>query len=188
MTAAGERRRGDPAGGRSPAAAKQSSDPALGSPVWGGLPLLFAVIGIGISAYLTVVHYAKLPLACPASGSVINCQAVTTSPYSVVGHTGIPITVPGIVWFVVSGAFALAALVEYRSGQPPRPWLPAAHLVWCTLGLASVLYLIYAEAVRLHEFCEWCTGVHLLVILTFLVALVRWQRMAAAPYQPRPER
>jgi uncharacterized membrane protein len=43
------------------------------------------------------------------------------------------------------------------------------------LGLVSVLYFVFAELVKLHELCEWCTGVHILVFLCLLVAIARVQ-------------
>ena len=48
-------------------------------------------------------------------------------------------------------------------------------LIWCLLGLVSVLYFVFAELVKLHELCEWCTGVHILVFLSLLVTIARVQ-------------
>ncbi|HEY7833803.1 MAG TPA: hypothetical protein VIG30_09560, partial [Ktedonobacterales bacterium] len=36
-----------------------------------------------------------------------------------------------------------------------------------------VLYLVYVEFAILHQICEWCTGVHVLTALTFIIVLVR---------------
>jgi uncharacterized membrane protein len=41
--------------------------------------------------------------------------------------------------------------------------------------MLSVLYLVWAELVPLHEICEWCTGVHILVFLSLLVTVTRLQ-------------
>ena len=134
-----------------------------------------AVLGLAISAYLTTVHYANVPLACSTTG-VVDCSAVTTSSYSVIPRTSTPITVPGMAWFVVSAGLALVALLRARSRQEEPHWLRPVHLGWALLGLATVLYLIWVEAVQLHRICEWCTGVHVLVVGTLLVTLWRWQR------------
>ncbi|SRR5579884_2109105 len=166
------------------AASEPAEPPAAAGPVvpvwlpW--LIMVISVVGIGISAYLTVVHYAKLPLACPTNG-IVNCALVTSSPYSVVGTTSIPITVPGIGWFVVSGALAAASLLA-ASGRLRYSQLriAGAHLIWAVLGLLFVLYLLSVEALRLHHYCEWCSGVHVLVLITFILALVQWQRLMAA--------
>lgn len=131
-----------------------------------------AIAGIMVSAYLTVVHYTALPLVCSTTG-VINCAQVTSSGYSVVPGTAVPITIPGMFWFLVSGGLAGVGLARawQRRSEPAR--LRLAQLVWAALGLAVVLYLVYVEIVILHKLCEWCTVVHLLTLLTFLVAINR---------------
>jgi uncharacterized membrane protein len=139
------------------------------------LLLGFGVLGLAISAYLTTVHYANVPLACSTTG-VVDCAAVTTSSYSVVPGTSIPITVPGMAWFLVSGGLALVALLRLRAHLSEPRWLQPVHLGWALAGLATVLYLVWVEAVQLHRLCEWCTGVHVLVAGSLLVALWRWQR------------
>jgi uncharacterized membrane protein len=135
-----------------------------------------AVAGIGILAYLTTVHYANVPLLCPTTG-LINCAQVTSSAYSVVPGTAIPITIPGMLWFVVSGGLAVAALRSLWRGQAEPARLRVAQLVWSALGLLVALYLVYAELVVLRKICEWCTVAHVLIFATLLVALVRWQRL-----------
>jgi uncharacterized membrane protein len=128
----------------------------------------FAALGFAVALYLTTVHYADVAPVCAAVGSAVDCSAVTQSTWSVVPGTALPVTVPGMLWFAVSGGLAVAAL---RGGDSPR--LRRAQLAWCGAGLAGVLYFVYAELVLLHRICEWCTVVHLLVLATFLVALVR---------------
>lgn len=140
---------------------------------------VLAVAGLGISIYLTTVHYTHALLPC-TRGGIVNCTQVTTSVYSVVPGTSVPITVPGMLWFLVSGGLAIAAWrVQTRTGLSPTR-LAVAHAVWGAIGLVTVLYLIYVELVRLHAICEWCTGVHVLILLTFLVALYRLQRLPDA--------
>lgn len=138
----------------------------------------FAIAGTGILAYLTTVHYAGAPLACP-TGAVVNCATVVSSSYSVVPGTAMPVTVPGLVWFMVSGAMALFAMLRTRSGRAEPAWLRPAHAVWALLALVAVLYLVYAE-ISLRALCEWCTAVHLLVVASLLTAIARWQRAPAA--------
>lgn len=145
---------------------------------WRGLTFitLMALVGLGVSIYLTIVHYnSKVTLYC-TSGGVVNCQQVTSSAWSVLPGTSIPVTIPGMLWFVVSGGLALWALVALARGglEPARARL--ALLVWSAGGLAFVLYLVFAEIALVQKLCEWCTVVHLLTLGTFLIALVRWQR------------
>ncbi len=145
--------------------------------MWGGsgrgwelpLLLLISLAGVLIAVYLTVTHVSKVPLVCTIGGPV-NCVSVTHSPYSVIPGTSIPISILGVVWFVVSGALALTGF---------RGW----HLAWAGVGLLVVLYLVFIEIVVLHQICEWCTAVHLLVLATFVIALLRFQR-SLAPQDP----
>ena len=149
--------------------------------------LLMALVGIGIAIYLTAVHYAHVPLVCSTSGA-IDCAPVLTSSYSVVPGTQLPITVPGMLWFVVSGGLAVVSLVRALQDRPEPDRLRLALLLWAAAGLLFVLYLVYAELVQLRHICAWCTGIHLLTLLTFLVALTRWQNgnlVAPAPVRRR---
>lgn len=131
--------------------------------------LLVAGFGLAIALYLTIAHYAHAPLACVTTGP-IDCGAVTSSSFSLIPGTDIPITLVGIGFFLVSGVFfALAA------GPAEPDWVRPAHLVVAAAALLAVLYLIYAEIVVINRICEWCTAVHVIVVITFLIALRRLQ-------------
>jgi uncharacterized membrane protein len=124
------------------------------------------VLGALISAYLTVAHYSGAALVC-TQGAGIDCNAVTTSSYSLVPGTGIPISLAGLAWSI---ATAFAGVLALRA-EPA--WLRPALLVWSAAGVAAVLYLVNAELSVIHAICEWCTAVHLLVGATFFIALTR---------------
>jgi uncharacterized membrane protein len=149
--------------------------------------LLMAVAGLAIGVYLTLEHYAKAPLVCSTSG-LVDCAPVLSSPYSVVPGTQIPITIPGMAWFLVSGALAFVGLRAAARAVPEPPRLRTWQLAWSGAGLLFVLYLVYAEIVQLHRICAWCTGVHLLTLVTFLVALVRWQESGLPASTPPSSR
>lgn len=145
-------------------------------PVGAVMLMAFALAGIAVSAYLTVVHYAGVPLVCTAGGPV-DCAAVTSSSYSLVPATSIPVALLGIAWFAVSGGMALLAIISARGQWSEPAWLRSGHVVWAVIGVVVVLYLVYGE-ISLRRLCEWCTAVHVLVIASLLVALGRWQRGA----------
>jgi uncharacterized membrane protein len=131
--------------------------------------LILALLGVADALYLTLAHYdAQVVLACSDSG-FINCARVTSSPYSYVPGTSLPISLPGLGWCLVVAALALTAIVL---GQERR-WLRIAQFAWTLLGLLTVLYLVYVEIVRLHNLCLWCTALHVLILLMFLIALLR---------------
>lgn len=135
--------------------------------------LLAGLAGIGISAYLTIVHYAALPLVCTTT-SIISCERVLSSPYSVIAGSGLPTSAAGIVWFSVSAGLAL---VQLTGGPSVR--LARLHLAWSAVGLATVIYLVFLEIVQLGALCMWCSSAHALVVVTFLIALTRAQTFAA---------
>src|SRR6184192_3607883 len=104
--------------------------------------LILSLLGIGVALYLTVVHYQGAPLVCSTTG-IIDCESVLSSPYSVVPGTAIPITFPGLLWFVVSGALAL---VGWRL-RPGERQILLMELIWTALGMLTVFYLVYVEIV-----------------------------------------
>lgn len=144
--------------------------------------VVMAAAGIGISIYLTAEHYAKRPPICPATG-LIDCAKVTASQYSVVPGTQIPITIPGMLWFLVAGGLAVLAFAALRRGEPEARRLRQGLLVWGALGLLTVLYLVFVEIVRLRSICLWCTAIHLLTFASFLVILNHLQQPSPAVAQ-----
>ena len=131
------------------------------------------VAGIGISAYLTVVHYSALPLVCSTNG-LVSCERVLSSPYATIAGSGLPTSAAGMIWFSVSAVLAAAQLRGLR-GPAILRW----HLLWSALGLATVIYLVFLEIVQLGALCIWCSSAHALVMATFLIALTRMQAAGA---------
>ena len=136
--------------------------------------LVLSLLGVGIASYLTTVHYENVPLVCSESG-LINCARVLSSSYSVVPGTALPITVPGFAWCVIAATLAIAGLITTPpSWQRRIRW---AQFIWALSGLLVVLYLVYAEIVRLRTICAWCTALHVVILLMFLITLVQLQSM-----------
>lgn len=135
------------------------------------LALVAAVAGLGVSIYLTAVHFADTPLACPANGA-INCEQVLSSSYAVVAGSAVPTSAAGILWFAVSAALAAAVLLSHSA----RAWW-RLQLAWSAIGLVTVLFLVYIEIVRLGVVCVWCSVAHALVLAIFLIALPRQQEV-----------
>jgi uncharacterized membrane protein len=132
-------------------------------PVWParvGWPL--SLVGLFVAGYLTYEHYtSSATLACPAGGGAINCLAVTTSRYSVI-H-GVPVAVLGLVFFAV-----MAGLQTPRAWRQTNQALRAGRLVWCLAGVATAIWLVYAELFKIDAICLWCTSVHILSLLLFV--------------------
>lgn len=126
--------------------------------------LVFALVGLGISVYLTVEHYtASTLLACPESAT-INCAKVTTSRWSHV--LGVPVAVLGLAYFVVMTALLVPAAWRRRSLDPIR-------VTGAGIGAAMVVYLVYIELFRVDAICLWCTGVHVCTVL--MLGAVLWR-------------
>jgi uncharacterized membrane protein len=126
---------------------------------WQLLALAASVAGLAVSIYLTAVHFAGVPPACPVNGT-ISCEAVLSSKFAVIAGTSVPTSAAGIVWFTVS-----ALLSMRRAGR--------IQLAWSAIGLVTVLFLVYIEIVQLGVICIWCSAAHILVVSIFLVALLR---------------
>ncbi|MGH2509799.1 MAG: vitamin K epoxide reductase family protein, partial [Ktedonobacteraceae bacterium] len=125
--------------------------------------------GMADAIYLTLVHYDQsVSLVCADSG-FINCTRVITSSYSYVPGTSLPISLPGLAWcLIIAGLASLGIFLGIE-----RRWLRFAQFAWTLLGMLTVLYLVYVEIVLLHNLCVWCTVLHGLIFLMFLIALAR---------------
>ncbi len=157
---------------------------ALRAVWWQAAVVILSAAGLIISIYLTSVHYEHIPLVCSTTG-FINCQRVTSSPYSVVPGTTIPITIPGMLWFVVSGATAIISLRAFAVNGIDSRRLRMFQLLWSLFGVAFVLYLIYAEFILLHNLCEWCTAVHIATVIILFISAYHLQNAADAALPAR---
>jgi len=126
-----------------------------------GLALLLSLIGLGISTYLTIEHFAKVPLSCPNTG-VINCQKVTTSAES--HFLGVPVALLGLGFYVVMTVLNLPPMWHARDRR-----IHVARLGIISVGMAFALYLVAAELIIIGNICLWCTGVHVITFALFIV-------------------
>jgi uncharacterized membrane protein len=141
---------------------------------WVTLPI--ALAGLGVSTYLTYVHFNN-PAALPCSASgVVDCLKVTTSSQSeIFGH--IPVAVTGLAYF-----FVMTLLMTPWAWRAANPWIGWLRLAGALSGVGMVLYLVYVEAVQLKALCLWCTGVHILTFLLFLAVLTAYLLRPIDPY------
>jgi uncharacterized membrane protein len=135
--------------------------------------LLLSLVGAAIAIYLTTVHYENAPLLCSTRG-LIDCSRVLSSPYSVVPGTSLPITIPGLAWSLISAVLAVVGLRQTQPQALRRIYL--AQFIWSLLALVIVLYLVYLELVVLHTICAWCTAMHAVILIMFLITIVQLQQ------------
>lgn len=126
---------------------------------------VLSLLGLGTSAYLTVEHFSSSPnYACPVSAT-INCIKVTTSSYSEL--LGIPVALLGLLFFLAMTPLCLPVAWRWDN-----PWPPRLRLAGSTLGVAFVIYLVWAELFRIEAICLWCTGVHVVTLALFAVVVL----------------
>jgi uncharacterized membrane protein len=113
-----------------------------------------AVIGLGISAYLTYVHYAEIQPFCTG---ISNCERVQTSDWSLIA--GVPVALAGLIGYV-------AILATLRvPGERGR--LATALAAFSGFGYSA--YLTWVELFQIDAICQWC--IFSAAIMTVLAVL-----------------
>jgi uncharacterized membrane protein len=134
---------------------------------------LLCVAGLGVSTYLTITHFDKKALVC-SGGGVIDCAKVTTSPQSEI--FGIPVAFLGLFFFVPMLVLCL-----------PRAWASAnrlvhlARLALSITGVGMILYLITAELFVIKAICLWCSSVHLITFILFVIIATTSPKVLSPP-------
>ena len=123
--------------------------------------LVLSIVGLGIATYLTITHFDKVALVCSDSGA-INCEKVTSSPQSYV--FGIPVAMLGLAFFVPMILLCLPA--AWRSTDRR---IHLARLALSVTGVGMIIYLIIAELFIIKAICLWCSSVHILTFILFVI-------------------
>ena len=102
---------------------------------------VLCLVGIGIGAYLTYVHYEGLKVLCLASGG---CETVQSSRYAKLG--GIPVAVLGLTGYVT---ILLSLAIRGELGR-------ATGFGIALIGFLFSMYLTYRELFTINAVCQWC--------------------------------
>ena len=122
------------------------------------------LVGLGIAAYLTIVHYTGAAPVCALSHG---CETVQKSRYSELA--GVPVALLGLLGYVaILGALA----VDGERGRTLAVFLSLA-------GFGFSLWLTYTEVAKLHAICPWCVASA--VCMTLLAGLSAVRLLAASP-------
>jgi uncharacterized membrane protein len=163
----------EPAGAR-------AADAPFGAPSWlRWATLALSVAGLGVSIYLTIAHYTSPNLLVCSSSGVIDCTKVTTSAESVVFGV-FPVAVLGLAFYV----FMVAV-------NTPWAWRARLPIIWwarlgsAVVGIGFVLYLIYAEVIEIGNICLWCTSVHVITFLLFVLLVFAASLSTGTTAKPR---
>ena len=135
---------------------------------------VLALAGLGVSIYLTIAHFTESTLAGCSESGLVNCTKVTTSPQSYV--FGIPVAVLGLAFYV----FAVAIMSPW-AWQAARREIHLLRIASVVVGIGFVLYLIYAELFIIGSICLYCTSVHAITFVLFVLTM-----FAAAVWGVKP--
>jgi uncharacterized membrane protein len=156
-------------GSRGPALTQEATAEAPSTttaPLWMQfLTFVLALAGLGVSIYLTYAHFTESHLLGCSESGLVNCTKVTTSPQSYV--FGIPVAVLGLAFYLA--AVALMSPWAWRSARREIHLIRIASVV---VGIGFVLYLIYAELFIIGSICLYCTSVHAITFLLFLLTAI----------------
>jgi uncharacterized membrane protein len=122
-----------------------------------------AILGLAASAYLTYTHFTDSALAgCTETSGAVNCGKVTTSPQSIL--FGIPVAVLGLAFYVF-----LVAIMSPFAWRSRRREIALVRILSLVVGIGLVLYLLYAELFQIDAICLYCTSVHIITFLLFVL-------------------
>jgi uncharacterized membrane protein len=129
--------------------------------------IVLAVVGLGVAAYLSYVHYEGIEPVCGLGG---DCEKVQTSEWA--DLAGVPVALLGLVGY----ATILATLFVEREEAL------IAGALFSLVGFGFSAYLTYRELFSIDAICPWC--VTSAVIMT-LLAIVTIARLLLAPADHR---
>ena len=138
---------------------------------------VLALAGLGVSIYLTIAHFTESALAGCSESGLVNCTKVTTSPQSYV--FGIPVAVLGLAFFVF-----LVAIMSPWAWQARRREVHMLRLASMVVGIGMVIYLVYAEFIIIGSICLYCTSVHIITFLLFVLTAFGAAVWGIKPGQP----
>lgn len=138
------------------------SDPPAWRP-WAAFAL--CLVGLGVSVYLTIAHFSSASILSCSDQGVVNCAKVTTSAESeVFGH--LPVAVLGLAFFVVMAVLDAPMMWRVKDRR-----VHLLRLAATVVGMGFVLYLLAAELVIIGNICLWCTSVHVVTFLLFILTV-----------------
>lgn len=113
---------------------------------WPTVSFGFALAGLAVAGYLTIVHYNQGALVCGLG----DCQTVQSSHFAAIA--GIPIALLGL------GLFATFLLLGLARARAPRH---TELITFVAFGLALAgaiysVYLTYLEVAVIRAICQWC--------------------------------
>ena len=122
--------------------------------------LVLSVLGLLISLYLTFLTFENNKTCSPFD--IFDCGLVLSSSYSRI--QGIPISVIGSIWFIVSSILARLGIYGHDSRKK--------LFVWSGISLLGIITLIFVEITLIHSICFLCTLTHIIGLTIFVISIL----------------
>jgi uncharacterized membrane protein len=132
--------------------------------------IALAVVGLGLSGYLTYTHFNEAALVCSVGG----CETVQSSSYSTIGP--VPIAMLGMGMF--STLIVLAGFRLRRSSFISAETASLAAWAMLLAGILYYAYLTYVELFVLNAICQWCVASSIAALAIFGLESVYFWRTA----------
>lgn len=137
------------------------------------LILALALVGLGLSAYSSFVHYRLLTDASYITSCDVNatfsCSQAYLSRYG--SFLGVPVALGGLIWFGLVALIAGFSRTTEGTAASARPSVGAGYLFLISIvGLAVVLYLGYASIFMLRTGCLVCIATYVCVAGIFVLS------------------
>ena len=149
----------------------------------GWLPVttfVLSIIGLGDSGYQVYTHFSGTGLlGCSSNGDP--CVLVQSSSYAWI--LGIPVAVLGAAFYVAM--VVICSPPAWRSRWPAVGWVRLGGVV---VGMIFVLYLIFREVVSLGQICPYCTSVHVITFVLFVLIVFGATGVVRTPATGPPAR
>jgi uncharacterized membrane protein len=153
----------DALAGRPAGAAEWDGELEARPPVTRMAIALLALVGLLVSAYLSMYKLGYLgQIQCTLGG----CEKVQTSRYALFG--GLPVSVWGVGAYVTLITLAILGLQPRFARER---WVALALFGVAAVGVVFSAYLTYLEAFVIHAWCQWCLISAVLVTLIFLLSI-----------------
>jgi len=131
------------------------------------LEIVFAVIGLADSVYLT---WLKISGGLAACGGIGDCESVNASIYSQIN--GVPIAMMGAVAYFLILLFLFLESRDDFIGD----WSPMIVFGLSLTGTLYSIYLTYIEIAVLKAICPYCVVSAVAVLIIFVISIARLRR------------
>lgn len=133
--------------------------------------LLFSLLGLADSSYLTWEHYQHIIPPCTVNRFIpilTDCGKVLTSQYSMI--FGIPVALTGVLHYLVLTFLFL--MILFQKNKFWKIWALFQSLV----GAVFSLYFMYLQIVVIRSICLYCT---LSALISFTVFFLIYKKLTA---------